>query len=161
MMTMTTIYYSPSTGWFYSSDDFSADAIPADASIVPHDEHSKLVLGLAAGKTIQIDAAGRRVLTDRPPTSTSALLDQLTRAVQAHLDAAARSAGYDSIYTAVSYADEPAVPRFQAEGAAFRTWRSLVWDAANTIRAAVESGARPIPTAEQLIAELPLLSLPA
>ena len=86
----------------------------------------------------------------------------LRDAVQAYLDGAAKDAGYDDIKSAVSYADEPAVPKFQAEGQAFRTWRSLVWDACNQILADVLSGARPKPaSAVALIAELPELQLPA
>lgn len=101
-----------------------------------------------------------------PPAEVAALalrvaLDRYAQAVQAHLDSAAQAAGYDNIYTAVSYADEPAVPRFQLEGRAFRAWRSLVWAAANAIRTEVEAGRRPVPSADQLIAELPPLLLPA
>lgn len=51
-------------------------------------------------------------------------------AIQAHLDSVAQSWGYDDIRSACTYADEPAVPRFQDEGRALRAWRSLVWAAA-------------------------------
>lgn len=100
------------------------------------------------------------MITIDPNRAAAVLLPQLTNHVQAHLDAAAKAAGYDNIYTAVTYADEPAVPRFQAEGQAFRAWRSLVWDAANAIRADVEAGTRPVPTAAELLAELPAITLP-
>ena len=99
-------------------------------------------------------------ITIDPARAAAVLLPQLTTHVQAHLDTAAQAAGYDNIYTAVSYADEPAVPKFAAEGQAFRAWRSLVWKTANAIRAEVEAGTRPVPTAAQLIAELPTLTLP-
>lgn len=81
-------------------------------------------------------------------------------AVQSHLDAAARSAGYDNINTAVSYAEEPAVVKFQVEGAAFRVWRSLCWAYCYAQLAAVEAQEREQPTIEALIAELPSLVLP-
>ena len=48
-------------------------------------------------------------------------------AVQGHLDSTAKAHGYDNVMTAVSYADEPAVAKFQADGKAFRAWRSKVW----------------------------------
>ena len=83
----------------------------------------------------------------------------LVAAVQAHLDATARSHGYDSIYTACTYADEPAVPRFQAEGQAFRAWRSLVWAHCYQVLDDVQSGRRAIPSAADLIAELPTLHI--
>lgn len=82
-------------------------------------------------------------------------------AVQKHMDDAARARGYDDIKSAVTYADEPAVPRFQAEGMAFRAWRSLCWAKCYVVQADVESGSREMPTAEELIAELPALELPA
>lgn len=83
------------------------------------------------------------------------------KAIQGHLDAAARARGYDSIATAVSYAEEPAVPKFQADGKAFRAWRSLVWAYAYQELASVKSGEREIPEVEAFLAELPALAEPA
>ena len=81
--------------------------------------------------------------------------------VQAHMDAAARALRYDDMKTAVTYAEEPAVPKFQAEGRALRAWRSLVWEECYAILAEVTSGECDIPTDEELIAALPRLVLPA
>lgn len=80
--------------------------------------------------------------------------------VQSHMDSAARDFGYDSIANAITYAEEPAVPKFQAEGQAFRAWRSLVWERCYEILAEVESGGRGVPSDDELIAELPELQLP-
>ena len=85
---------------------------------------------------------------------------QLSALVQAHLDAAAQARGYDSIVSAVTYADEPAVPAFQAEGRAFRAWRSLVWARCYQLAAEVQAGTRAVPAPEALIALLPALVLP-
>lgn len=84
-----------------------------------------------------------------------------TVAVQNALDAAAFAAGYDDIKSAVTYADEPSVPSFQAEGQAFRLWRSLCWQYCIDQHALVMTGQRTAPTVEELIAELPALVLPA
>lgn len=81
--------------------------------------------------------------------------------IQLKLDEQARQYGYDSIASAVTYAEEPAVPKFQAEGQAFRAWRSLVWAYGYEQLALVESGQRPAPTIPEFIAELPPLELPA
>ena len=81
-------------------------------------------------------------------------------AVQARLDAAAIAARYDSIATAISYAEEPAVPKFQNDGKAFRAWRSLVWAYAYEQLAAVKAGERTQPTVEDFLLELPELELP-
>ncbi|WP_341523006.1 hypothetical protein AABC73_07070 [Pseudomonas sp. G.S.17] len=82
-------------------------------------------------------------------------------AVQAKMDAAAIAARYDSIATAVSYAEEPAVPKFQNDGIAFRSWRSKVWAYAYEQLALVLAGGREQPTVEAFLLELPVLELPA
>jgi hypothetical protein len=79
----------------------------------------------------------------------------LAAAVQANLDGLARSWGYDGIASAVTYAGEPAVPRFAAEGAALRAWRSQVWAACYEVLAEVQAETRPIPTEEELLGDLP------
>jgi len=80
----------------------------------------------------------------------------LRNEVQKHLDLTAAAYGYDDIKTAVSYADEPAVPRFQAQGRAFRAWRSLVWDFCYSLQDKVTAGLAEEPTVEQLLPMLPV-----
>lgn len=80
---------------------------------------------------------------------------RLVAVIQAHLDAQARSMSYDNIFTAVTYAEEPIVPKFQIEGAALRAWRSLVWAHGYEVLAEVLAAERAIPTEAELIAELP------
>lgn len=79
---------------------------------------------------------------------------RLTAAVQQHLDAAAQERGYDNVFTACTYADEPSVPEFQAEGQAFRGWRSKVWQYCYAQLDAVTAGTRTTPTEAELIAEI-------
>lgn len=78
-----------------------------------------------------------------------------TAAIQTHLDGVAQSWGYDNIYTAATYAEEPAVKAFQDEGKALRAWRSRVWAAARQTLADVQAGKTPLPTVAELIASLP------
>jgi hypothetical protein len=80
--------------------------------------------------------------------------------VQAVLDGRAKEFGYDNIFTAVTYADEPIVPKFQDEGKAFRKWRSLVWAACYALLGEVQQGLRPVPTESELFAVLPELQVP-
>lgn len=80
--------------------------------------------------------------------------------VQEYMDAMARALGYDDIATAVTYAEEPAVAKFQTEGRAFRAWRSLVWAACYDLLARVQAGEAQEPTAAELHGLLPLLELP-
>lgn len=81
---------------------------------------------------------------------------ELTAAVQNFLDAKAKELLYDSCLSVCSYIDT-GVAKFDAEGRAFRAWRSAVWAKGYEILAQVQAGQRPIPTEEQLIAELPQL----
>lgn len=80
--------------------------------------------------------------------------------VDKHLNKAARAIGYDDIRTAVSYADEPAVAKFQAEGQALRAWRSLVYQKCYQVLAQVVAGELAEPTADELLGMLPELQLP-
>ena len=81
---------------------------------------------------------------------------QLTGAVQHVLDAKAQELNYDNCLSVCSYIDT-GVAKFDAEGRAFRAWRSAVWAKGYEILAQVQAGQRAIPTEEQLIAELPKL----
>lgn len=85
----------------------------------------------------------------------AAIAGDYTQAVQAHLDRVAQSWGYDSITTAVTYADEPAVKAFADEGKALRAWRSRVWAAARQTLADVKDGGVPLPTVADFLASLP------
>lgn len=80
---------------------------------------------------------------------------QLTQAVQNYLDSKARERGYDSIFTACTYAGDPN-PTWSAEGTAYKAWRSAVWQYCLTVMAAVQAGTRVIPTESELLAELPV-----
>lgn len=83
------------------------------------------------------------------------------KAAQDKLDSSAQAFGYDSINNAVSYAEEPAVPKFQNDGKAFRTWRSLVWAYAYSVMDAVLAGTQEQPTLDEFLADMPKLDLPA
>lgn len=81
---------------------------------------------------------------------------QLTEAVQNVLDSKAQELNYDNCLSVCSYIDT-GVARFDAEGKAFRAWRSAVWAKGYEILAQVQAGERGIPTESELLAELPEL----
>lgn len=81
---------------------------------------------------------------------------QLTNTVQHFLDAKAQELNYDNCLSVCSYIDT-GVAKFDAEGRAFRAWRSAVWAKGYEILAQVQVGERAIPTEEELLAELPEL----
>ena len=76
--------------------------------------------------------------------------------VEAGLNAQARAWRYKTIDTAVSYAEEKAVPKFWAEGRMFRKLRSLTYARCYEILAQYMAGEIEEPTAETLPAMLPL-----
>lgn len=153
--------FSKSTGGFYI-DEIHGQSIPADATSEQNWtlSHGELLAGQRAGKIIVGDNNGNPVLVDPAPPTPEQVAATYAAAVQSHMDAAAIAAGYDDIKTAVTYADEPAVVRFQQQGAAFRAWRSLCWDYCYTQLDAVQSATRTQPTIAELVAELPALVLP-
>lgn len=81
---------------------------------------------------------------------------ELKAAVQAHLDTTVQTRNYNGILSCCSYASSTD-QTFAAEGAAALSWRDAVWRHCYDILAAYEAGTRPLPTAEELIAELPAL----
>lgn len=83
----------------------------------------------------------------------------LQGAVQLHMDAQARALGYDDLKTAATYADEPAVPRFQEEGRALRAWRSAVWAACYDLLGQWQAGELVEPTTDELVAQMPAFQL--
>lgn len=130
---------------------------------------------ILASETLNIDqAAGTvtRLITTQPrpvqpelPIESPADAEQI---VQGMLDSGAQFHGYDSIMTAVTYADESSVSRFQSEGAALRKWRSEVWSAAYALLAAHQTAVEQTPEGEdppagptksELIAALPIITL--
>lgn len=102
----------------------------------------------------EIEARGAAV-----PATEAEIVAAYMSAVQQHMDAGAVSFGYDNLISVITYAEEPAVARYQAEGQAFRAWRSACWLACEQMLAAVKAGERPAPTHAELIAELPKLGI--
>lgn len=92
---------------------------------------------------------------EKPAPTLEEIKKVLLQAVDDWLDATVQERGYESIKTAVSYADEPIVPKFQQEGIVARRWRSLVYQECYRILDDVLDGKREIPSKQQLIAELP------
>jgi hypothetical protein len=88
-----------------------------------------------------------------PPTEAE-IIASLTTAVQAHLDSTARQRNYDGILSLCSYATS-LDPVFKAEGQAGVEWRDACWRGSTQIMADVKAGLRDVPTADELLAELP------
>ena len=87
------------------------------------------------------------------------IINELTAAVQNHLDARAKERNYDGILSACTYATSTDTT-FRAEGQACVEWRDACWAKAYEVMADVLAGNRGIPTATELLSELPELSWP-
>ena len=90
-----------------------------------------------------------------PPTPPPLTVTDITGAVQAKLDATARTRNYDNILSACSYATSTHQP-FASEAQALVNWRDAVWLYCYAELAKVQAGTRtmPIDTAS-IISELP------
>ena len=147
------MFYAKSTHSFYDAA-IHGDSIPADAVEITAEKHASLLDAQSRGRLIAADEFGYPEAIDPPGPTYEQIVVGLTADIQAHLDATAKQYGYDDMKTAVTYADEPFIPKFQMEGQALRKWRSHVWAVAYTELDKHQEG-DPIPTGEELIALLP------
>lgn len=93
------------------------------------------------------------------PWASEEIQSHLVGVIQQHLDGTAQSRAYDGILSLCTYATSQSA-RFAAEGQAGIEWRDACWTKGYEILAECQSGARPIPTPEELIAELPAMVWP-
>lgn len=93
-----------------------------------------------------------------PEEQEAALQAQYTALIQSMLDKEAQKLGYDNCNSVCTYVDT-GVAKFDAEGVAFRKWRSAVWAKGYELLAEVQAGTRPIPTEEELVELLPKLEI--
>ena len=90
------------------------------------------------------------------PLTEEQIQAHLTQVVQNYMDKTVQTRGYDNIHTACTYANSTD-ETFKAEGTACVAWRDAVWRKCYDILAEVKAGTRAVPTAEELISELPKL----
>lgn len=148
------MFYSKTTGGFYQSGK-----TPSDAVEITEDEHKTLIDGQSNGKLILPDQKGHPTLVDRPPLTDDEKIANYRAAVGRHIDAQAQAFGFDSIITAVTYADEPADPLNQSYGVALRAWRSACWQKCREVLE-VWQGGEAEPTVDEVIASLPAFVAP-
>lgn len=97
------------------------------------------------------------LLPPSPPTADE-IVAALEAEVQRYMDKFAQDRGYDNMISAISYRDDPTVPRWQQEGQAFFAWRSQVWLKCLDIKNRAIAGEIQVPTTEELIAMLPTIT---
>lgn len=110
---------------------------------------------------LEMDSNGKFYLegyAPAPPEPTEAEIQrQFEDAIEAMMNETVQQRNYKDIVSACSYAvstDET----FRKEGEACVVWRDGCWRKCYEILAEVKAGKRPIPTLEEVFAELPVLA---
>lgn len=126
------------------------------------------------GETLVADAATKTVvvtdvLTDytaaelatQAAAGQEALIESLKAVIQGHLDTQAQNPAYDydNMLSLSTYATS-LTPRLAAEGLAGIVFRDACWNYGYTALAEVLAGTRSVPTADELLAELPVIVWP-
>lgn len=149
------MFYSASTNGFYDTE-IHGDKMPEDVIEITKDEHKALLDGQSKGKVISAKKR-KPILLDASDLSNEQIIDKHNEAIKNILDFFAKSRGYNSILDAVSYATST-VAKFKSEGKLAIEMRDAVRNKYEEIMADVNSGARQMPTTDELISELPELS---
>ena len=133
--------------------------IPSNSIMLNEAEYKDLFHQINDNKKV-VEIIGGKIALKDPVISVETILTEMEIDLQNYLDSVAKQYGYDNIMSAISYAEEPSVPKFQHEGRAFRKWRSLFWVAANQHKNSVMQGdLQPPASLEDLIAILPVFNL--
>lgn len=101
----------------------------------------------------------RSATAEEQTAAMAVITRQYTDAIQEYLDVTAQTRNYATILSACSYAAGNH-PKYSAEGQACLEWREAVWDKCYEILNDVQTGVRPPPTLQQVIAELPPMVWP-
>ena len=102
--------------------------------------------------------SGAWLVEEVPGKSNDEIIKELTTALEQHYDATAQQKRYDNRYTCALRAGYSGP--FQAEGQAFAVWMDTCNAHGYQIIADVLDGKRTIPTATELVAELPVITWP-
>ena len=108
---------------------------------------------------IEITEEDFAAMSAPPPPTTEQIIAGFTYAIQQRLDDFAKTRGYDNILSAATYATST-VAKFATEGQYAVDARDATWAKCYEILAVVEAGTRPVPTLDELLAELPALTWP-
>ena len=114
---------------------------------------------LPAGSVRITDAEAAAIRAAQNVLTPAQIDASFTASIQQRLDDFARTRNYDNILSACTYATST-VAKFKAEGQYAVEARDATWTKCYEVLAAVEGGTRPMPTMEELIAELPVLTWP-
>lgn len=107
----------------------------------------------------ELAAAGISATTAPAPIIQPPTQESYVSAIQAHVDEAARSKGYENGFSLAGYVASTN-PGWSAEASVFIAWRDSVWEYAYSQMSSIAAGLRPQPTIAGLVKELPVISWP-
>ena len=156
-MSQTNYYYrlNPAT------NEISMSA-PTKAALIFNEGDEKNVLHAPAGITRGYD--GKLYIAGTEPQMPPEMAEKQAmapykKAIDKYMNDFARTRDYDSMASAASYEGD-IDPQFALEGDYCKGMRSQVYRAAWSIFGAVKTGLRPMPTVQELLDELPVLTWP-
>lgn len=117
--------------------------VPANATPVPPpapEGGMDAVFDPSADAWVLVPSAKPDDSGEPAPIALNVKVDSWRVVVKAYADLVARAFDFDDMAEAVTYADEPAVPKFQVLGAALRAWRSILWAAFDDACASIAAG---------------------
>lgn len=120
------MFYSKSTNGFY--DPSINDNIPPDSVEITEQEWKSLLSGQADGQIIKSNDDGFPVLGDPTIPNGEEKVSICMIAAQQFLDKFARSWGYDSIASGISYINSTN-KQYKADAVALNKWRDKYWEA--------------------------------
>lgn len=172
---MTDQFYEPPTGrTFASVGDFQRAYLHTSfGDLGTEDERNAFGLYRIIGVMPEHDARTQALVEIEPavidgmlhrqwrvdPAPAEHVIASVQQAVQKRLDDFAHTRKYDGILSAATYATST-VPQFAAEGQYAVHARDTAWAACYRVMNDVRGGLRPMPSVEQVLAELPTLEWP-
>lgn len=147
------MFYSAQTGGFYCKE-IHGSAMPGD--VVPI---SDALYATVAGQQIVTGPDGLPALYIAPPPTLAERAAAMLVRIDEHLNEPARAKGYDDIRSAALRAGYPGP--FHDEGVAFATWMDATYATCYQLIAQVQAGTLAEPSFDELLAMLPVLSLPS
>lgn len=155
-MIMDRVFFSASTLGFYAID-YPAAKLPSDVVLVDGNLWRQILSGQCAGKIIAADEHGAPILIDPPAPTPEQTWQGYSAAIQARLDSFALERGYDSGALCASYKGDP-VGKWDNEATQYIAKRSQTWTKFYSVLDDVTAGKRPMPTLDDLLLELPVLT---
>ena len=130
--------------------------LPLEDNTPSYDSATQIISGISY-EVLADKVVKTYTVIDIPVEELQANLQkELERTIEAHIDSVVKIRGYNNQDSIAKYLVD--TNPFYEECKAISVWIGNVWIKAQEIQSEIESGTRPIPTIEEVIAELPVLA---